>query len=187
MASPTQVVTGKVRFSFLHVFEPYAQAEGAEKKYSVTLLISKKDKKTVEKLQAAAKAARKAYQEKNGKALPPESSAVIPGLGTIHDGDGQRPSGDEFGPECKGCYVVTASSKQAPKLVDADKNEILDRSELYSGCYGKAMINAFGYKQSGNAGVSFGLNAIMKLEDGEPLGAHADVNDFDEDDEDEDF
>ena len=180
MANPTKVVTGKVRFSFLHVFDLYAQTEGAEKKYSATLLIPKKDKATIAKLQAAAKAARDAFREKNGKALPPESDAAIPGLGTVHDGDGQRPGGDDFGPECKGCYVVTVSSKNPPKLVDADKNEILDRADLKSGDYGKAMINAFGYKQSGNAGVSFGLNALMKTEDGEPLGAHVDVDDFDD-------
>jgi hypothetical protein len=183
MASATQVVTKKVRFSYLHVFEAYAN-NGGDPKYSVTLLINKKDKETTQRLQAAAAAARAAYKDKNGKALPPEADALIPGLGTLHDGDGQRPGGDDFGSECKGCYVITATSKNAPKLVDAAKNEILDRTELYSGCYGKAILNAFGYKQSGNAGVSFGLTAIQKTEDGEPLGgAVADVNDFDDEDE----
>jgi len=181
--SPTQVVTNKVRFSYVHVFERYSN-NGGEPKFSTTILINKKDKVTIERLKAAAAAARAAYKDKNGKALPPESDAPIPGCGTVHDGDGLRPGGEPFGPACKGHYVLTATSKNPPKVVDEDKNEIIDRQDFYSGCYGKAIINAFGYKQSGNAGVSFGLGAVQKLEDGEPLGGGVtNVNDFDEDDD----
>ncbi|MDR1465419.1 MAG: DUF2815 family protein [Oscillospiraceae bacterium] len=182
MASATQIVTGKVRFSFLHCWEPYTAIDNADPRYSVVLLIPKSDKTTIQRLQAAAKAAREAWSEKNGKAVAPESEAVIPGLGTLHDGDGQRPNGDDFGPECKGCWVLSASSKAAPKVVDEFKNEILDRGGIKSGDYGKVILNAFAYRKGGNSGVSFGLNAIQLLEEGEALGSSVDVDDFDDED-----
>ena len=43
----TKVITGEVRFSYLHVFEPYAAEVGQKAKYSVALLIPKKDKQTI--------------------------------------------------------------------------------------------------------------------------------------------
>ena len=40
----TQITTGKVRFSYCNLFTPRAVQEGAQPKYSVTLLIPKSDK-----------------------------------------------------------------------------------------------------------------------------------------------
>ena len=42
----TKVVTGKVRFSYAHVWEP-ASINGGDEKYSVSILIPKSDKKTL--------------------------------------------------------------------------------------------------------------------------------------------
>ena len=55
----TKVTTGTVRFSYLHVFEPWAAQEGQEKRYSVCLLIPKSDKKTLGKIKEAIEAAKK--------------------------------------------------------------------------------------------------------------------------------
>ena len=95
--------------------------------------------------------------------------------------------GGEFGEECKGCYVITVSSNNKPVLVHADKTPLTDPQELYSGCYGRAIINFYVYDTQGNKGISAGLNGIMKLYDGEPLGGGV-VTDSDWDDgwEDED-
>jgi hypothetical protein len=49
----TKVVTGKVRFSYVHVFEPWSGQEGQPAKYSVCVLIPKEDKKTLAKIKAA--------------------------------------------------------------------------------------------------------------------------------------
>ena len=175
MAS-TQITTGKVRFSYVHVFEPYAALDGAVPKYNVTLLIPKSDKFTLGKIAEAMAAAKAQYAESHsGKPLPANCKS------TLHDGDDLRPSGDEFGPECKGCMVMTVSSNRKPVLIDANKIPITDESELYSGCYGRAIINFYGYDTQGNKGISAGLNAIMKLHDGEPLGGGI-VTDSDWDD-----
>ena len=49
----TQITTGKVRFSYCNLFTPRAVQEGATPKYSVTLLIPKSDKATMQKIKAA--------------------------------------------------------------------------------------------------------------------------------------
>ena len=180
MASATQITTGKVRFSYCTLFTPREALDGGPAKYSVTLLIRKDDKMTVQKIQAAIEAARTAFLQRNpGKKLPAQLKS------TMHDGDGQRESGDDFGPECKGCWVMTVSSQQQPVIVDADKVPITDPKELYSGCYGRAILNFYVYDYMGKKGVSAGLNGIMKLHDGEPLGGNV-VTDSDWDDDWED-
>lgn len=171
----TQVTTGKVRFSYVNAFTPRARRAGHAPKYSVTLLISKSDKYTLDKINLAIAAAKAAYVAKNpGKAAPKQI--------TLHDGDGERPLGGDFGPECKGCYVITVSSKNPPVCVDAFKNTITDPQELYSGCYGRAVINFYAYETSGNRGITAGLNGLMKLTDGEPLAGGI-ITDSDWDDD----
>lgn len=165
MASATQITTGKVRFSYCNLFAPRAINEGDQEKYSVTLLIPKSDKATLQKIADAIEAAKAAYAAKHsGKQLPSKLKT------TLHDGDGERPNGGDFSEECHGCYVITVSSKNKPVIVDAQKLPITEPQELFSGCYGRAIINFYVYDNSGNKGVSAGLNGIMKLHDGEPLG-----------------
>ena len=171
----TKVVTGKVRFSFVHVFEPQAPVGGGDPKYSVTLLIPKADTATFAKIQAAIKEARDNFCTRNGSnALPPRP------VHTLHDGDGVRPGGDPFGPECQGCWVITVSAKatQKPVVVDAFGNPITDPAEVYSGSYGRASINFYGYNQAGKKGVSAGLLALQKLHDGDPFGTVGSADDF---------
>ena len=184
MANATQVTTGKVRFSYLNVFTPRAINDGDPVKYSVTLLIPKSDKDTIKKIKAPMEAAETAHSQRNsGKKLPASLKH------TLHDGDGERPNGGEFGEECKGNYVITVSSKNPPVLVYSDKTPITDPRELFSGCYGRAIINFYVYDTNGNRGISAGLNGLMKLHDGEPLGGgvvtDADWDDDWEDDEDD--
>ena len=80
-----------------------------------------------------------------------------------------------------------------PGIVDRQLNEIIDSTEVYSGCYARASINFFPYNQAGNKGIACGLNNIQKLEDGEYLGGRSrPEDDFEaldnpEDDDMEDF
>jgi hypothetical protein len=73
------------------------------------------------------------------------------------------------------------SSKQKPVIVDAFRNEVTDPTEVYSGCYGRAAINFYGYNQAGKKGISAGLLSIQKLSDGEPFGTVGSADDFDDD------
>ena len=172
----TKVVTGKVRFSYVSIFEPKAPNGGGDPKYSVTLLIPKSDSTTYGKIQAAMAEARENFCKRNGaSALPAKPNH------TLHDGDGVRDSGDPYGPECRGCYVITVSSKQKPVIVDAFRNEVTDPGEVYSGCYGRAAINFYGYNSNGKKGISAGLLSVQKLSDGEPFGTVGSADDFDDD------
>ena len=54
---PILVTTGKVRLSYAHLTEAVAIQEGQEKKYSASFIISKSDKKTLEKIATAIKQA----------------------------------------------------------------------------------------------------------------------------------
>lgn len=176
MATTTQITTGKVRFSYCNLFVPKVPQQGGDPSYSVTLLIPKSDKATIQKIKAAIEAAKQNFLQKNaGKKLPSDLKT------TLHDGDGEKPNGGEYGPECAGHYVMTTSTKNKPVLVHADKTPLTDPAELYSGCYGRAIINFYVYDVNGNKGVSAGLNGVMKLYDGEPLAGGV-VTDADWDD-----
>lgn len=172
----TKLTTGKVRFSYVTIFVPKATNQGEEPKYSVALLIPKSDTATVAKIRAAIAEAREVFCQKNGAAALP-AKPVDP----LHDGDDVKPnSGEPYGPECKGCWVMNASSKQKPLILDSFKNEITDPGEVYSGCYGRAVINFYGYNNR-RKGIGAGLLGIMKLHDGDPLGGNmASVDDFDD-------
>ena len=158
-----QVVTGKVRFSYLNAFEPRSN-NGGEPKYSVTLLIPKTDVATKQAIDAA-------IQQTLQDGMVSVFAGQMPARPAIplYDGDGVRPSGEEFGEEAKGHWVITASSKQQPGMVDASLQPIINPNSLYSGCYGRADINFFAYNAAGKKGVGCGLNNLQKLEDGEPL------------------
>ena len=71
--------------------------------------------------------------------------------------------------------------------MDVACSPILDRSEVYSGCYGRASISFFAFNSNGNRGIACGLNNLQKLRDGEPLGgrasAEADFSGLDDDEE----
>lgn len=168
----TKVVTGNVRFSYANIFEPKAQ-NGGEPKYSVTLLIPKSDATTIGKIKAAMEEAREIFVKRNGvNSLPAKPNH------TLHDGDGVRDSGDPYGPECKGCYVITVSNKTKPVIVDNFGNPITDPGAVYSGCYGRASINFYGYNSNGKKGISASLLAVQKLSDGEPFGMVGSADDF---------
>lgn len=169
----TKVVTGKVRFSYVTLDKPRASEEGAEPKYSVVLLIPKSDTATLKLIKDAIAAAAKAFRDRNGEASLP-ANPLLP----LHDGDGPKPNGGDYGEECKGCYVMNASSKVKPIMRDEFNEEVLDPNEIYSGCYGRAIINFYGYNNR-RKGIGCGLLGVQKKHDGEPLGGiRASADDF---------
>jgi hypothetical protein len=56
----------------------------------------------------------------------------------------------------------------------------MDKADLYSGCYLRATVTAYAYTHGGNKGVSFSLQNLQKVRDGEPLSMSANKaeNDF---------
>ena len=168
MQNPANVTTGEVRFSYAHVFKPYAAVQGQEEKFSVTVLVPKNDLATKSRIDAAIEAAtERGISEKWGGVKPPRVSVPV------YDGDGVRPSdGAEFGKECKGHWVFTASAKAEypPEVVDSLGNPIIQQSEVYSGCYGRVNVTFYPYAYGGKKGIGCGLGPVQKLRDGEVLG-----------------
>lgn len=165
-AASTKVVTGEVRFSYAHVFEP-ASIEGSEPKYSVSILIDKNDKKTLSRVKAAIEAAKQAGLSKFGGKIP--ANLKLP----LRDGDTEREDDEVYA----GKYFINANAKTKPGLVDKGGNPIIDTTEFYSGCYGHASITFYAFNTSGNKGIAAGLNNLMKTRDGEMLGGRASAED----------
>ena len=170
-SNPTHVVTGKVRLSYAHLTTPYKSQladENDKAKYSVTLLIPKADRVTKAKIDAAIQAAgEKALANGRFKKGTPIDKLPSP----VHDGDGYKADGyTEYGPECKGMWVLTASSADQPRVVDLNLNPILDSTEIYSGMWARVGLDFFGYNNR-KQGIGCGLGNVQKVADDEPLGA----------------
>lgn len=180
--NPTKVITGvNTRWSYVNAWEPKSINGGAPK-YSVSLIIPKSDTKTIEKIQAAIQAAYDEGQGKlkgNGKSVPALSVLKTP----LRDGDAERPDDEAYADS----YFINANSGTAPGIVDADCQPILDRSEVYSGVYGRASINFYAFNSNGNKGIACGLNNLQKIKDGEPLGGKSRAEDDFDTEEDDDF
>ncbi len=166
--NPMKVITGAdTRWSHTNVWVPKS-INGGTPKYSVSLIIPKPDAATISKINAAIEAAYTEGQVKlkgSSKTVPPLSSIKMP----LRDGDVERPDD----PAYANAYLINANSATAPGIVDADLNPILNRSEVYSGVYGRASINLYAFSTNGNRGIACGLNNLQLIRLGEPLGNKA--------------
>lgn len=180
--NPTKVITGpNTIFSYLNCWDAKA-IQGGTPKFSVSLIIPKSDTKTIEKIKAAIQAAYEEGQSKlkgNGKSVPALSTLKTP----LRDGDVERPDDESY----KNSYFINANSGTAPGVVDADRNPIIDRSEMYSGVKGRASINLYAYNVNGNRGIACGLNNLQKISDGTPLGGKSRAEDDFATEDEEDF
>ena len=180
--NPTKVITGPdTRWSYCNAWEAKA-INGGTPKFSVSLIIPKSDTATIAKVKAAIQAAYEEGQGKlkgNGKSVPQLSAIKTP----LRDGDLERPDDEAYA----NAYFINANSATAPGIVDADRQPIIDHSEVYSGVYGRASINFYAFNSNGNRGIACGLNNLQKIRDGEPLGGKSRAEDDFNDDEDSDF
>ena len=155
----TRVITGEdTRFSYPNVFEPRS-INGGEPQYDICLLIPKTDTATVNAIRASMEAAyRSGTGTLQGKGpVPPMDAIRLP----LRDGDLERPDD----PAYAGCWFMNARAdvNHRPGIVDAQAKPIQDRSEFYSGCYGRASVSFFVYNRNGNRGIGCRLNNLQKL------------------------
>lgn len=162
------------RFSYVHVWEASSIGDDGEKKFSVSCIIPKSDKKTIEAIKVAIKAAYEAgiTAKFNGKKPANWKNP-------LRDGDTDRMDDEAY----QNAFFVNASFKTRPGVVDKARQPITDQDEFYSGCYGWVSVNFYPFNVKGNVGVAAGLNNVMKGKDGESLGgrssADADFADVD--------
>lgn len=153
-------ITPPFRAGFVALFRPSApQGSNQEPKYSVRAMFP-----PTTDLSALKAEAQKAALDKWGDKVPKslrspfrrndELENPVPGIG------------DDW-------IVMTFSAKadRRPGLIGPAKEDIIDDSLVYSGCWMRAEVRPYAYDNQGNRGVSFGLQNVQKLRDDEPLGS----------------
>jgi len=164
--------TGSCRLSYAHLFAPHPDLSG-NLKYSASLIIPKNDEQTIKRYKEVINRMMKdpEIQKTLGKGGSPRMPLV--------DGDENRPEDSAY----KNSYYINAKSNpdHAPKVFDRDRQPIVDKDEVYSGCYVQAVLNFYAYNKGGNKGIGCSLGGIRKLKDGPALsGAAVSDNDFDD-------
>ena len=183
-AAPVAVVAGGAAAAPAEekdAFDVILKSVDASKKISVIKEVRAITSLGLAEAKALVEGAPKAIKEgvaKFGGKIPNKAALKLP----LRDGDTERD--DEA---YKNSFFVNANSTTAPQIVDRSVQPILDRSEVYSGCYARVSVNFYAFNSNGNRGIACGLGNIQKVRDGEPLGGKASAeSDFATDDE-EDF
>jgi len=167
--------TPEFRAAFAWIARPQkALEDGKKDKYAITMLFPKGAD-----LSALKAAAAKVRDDKWG----PDPKRWPKGLKSPFKDQGDKSDYEGFE---AGCTFITATSIQKPGVVGPKpgpdgKPLPIENEAVYSGCYCRATVNAFWYDKGVNKGVSFGLNNLQFLREGDPLGggrAKAE-NDFD--------
>ena len=160
------IVIGPVRFSYLHCWEPSAMNPGEKERYSVSAIISKKDKATINKIKKAIEVAKQVGKESKFAGKIP-TNLKLP----LRDGDVDRPEDENYA----NSYFLSCHSSTQPGIVDKNRNVITDRDEVYSGAFGYLNITFYPFNVSGSKGIAVGFNHLMKTKDGERLAASVDL------------
>lgn len=157
----SNTLTPEFRAAFVALFKPSKPKESVQDpKYSIRAAFP-----PTTDLSALKKAAENAAIEKWGVGKVPKN--LRSPFRTNEELDNPIPGiGDDW-------IIMTFSAPQdrRPGLVDAKLQDIIDESVVYSGCWLRAEVRPYAYEQQGNRGVSFGLQNVQKLRDGDPIGA----------------
>lgn len=166
-----RICTPVARLSYPAIFHPGKPMNpNDEPKYGVELIFEKGT--NLDRLKAEAERVKKAkWGDKEPKGLRWPFR------------DGSERQGDGY----ENCTFIGARNSDKPKVVDADGEPIIDQSEVYGGCYVKALLTCYAYDKPTNKGVTFSLNAIQLWKEGEAFGNRVDAKkEFAVDDQDAD-
>jgi hypothetical protein len=167
-------VTPEFRVSFPNVFRAKSMNDDSKPKFSIVMLF---DKKT--DLKELKRAVHFAATEKWGsdKTKWPKKLKM-----PFRDGDVDKPDV----PGYKNAIFVGASASEGypPGVVDQRRQPIVNEADFYAGCFARAQLYAYTYEVKGNVGVTFGLNHIQKIKDGEKFSGRQNAEDVFEDVED---
>ena len=158
-----------VRWGYVNVWNP-TSINGGPPVYSMTLIISKDDNYTMERVTNAIREVYSSCPQKlldsNGE-LTNIHSLKLP----IRDGDKERP----FDPAYKNSWFINATSKIPPLILDKDLNKITEHRQVYSGVYGQVRLEFYPFKpaiESNRKGIACCIKCLIKEKDGESLGTN---------------
>lgn len=158
----TRVTTGEVRTSYFSALQSRKNEMNGKDEFSTQILIPKTDTATISAMKAAAK---EALTAKFGDKIPKNVR------NPLRDGDTEtKTDGSPLGKEYAGHFFCNVKSTTKPGAIDTHGNDLIGSDDIVSGDYVRVSLNAYAYSQAGNNGVSFGLNNILLVRKGEPLG-----------------
>lgn len=164
----TKMMVKGARLSYANIWEAKGITDKktgttSEPKFSCALLISKTTKEgkaMIAQINGILEALKAQGIEKWGK-WP--KNAKWP----LHDGDTDL---DKEDVNYAGQMFMNANNKNRPQIVDANVTAILDKTQVYSGCYANVMVNFFLFENV-SKGIGCSLGNIQKVKDGEPFGS----------------
>ena len=157
------------------LFKARANEGGGAPKFGCTLIFPKADRPALEKIVA------KVIQDQWG---PQGLERARKGLikSPFLAGDGKEAHSKKTGELNAGLgpdvFFIrpTANEDRPPRVWYRDPNHQETEDVVYSGCYGKAVLNAFAWSAASGDGVSFGILGYQKLQDGERLGGSGGID-----------
>ncbi len=170
MARSEDLKTPLARLAFTNTLFKPQERDNGKKQWGCSLLFPKGS--DISALQNAALEAAKL--EWGDKAIQMFKDGLI--HNPFLDGDGKQGKNKQTGESHAGFPGTTfirviSGEEYRPKLFNRQLLPITEQSQLYSGCYGYAVINAFTWenKEKGK-GISFGVSMIQFAKDGDSLG-----------------
>lgn len=146
------------RLSYPHLFTPWAQNEGEEKKYSGRFLIAR----------STHAAEIKQLQQHMLEKMKEYFDARIP-LDKLCFRDGDQTAK----PEDVGCWYLSASEKTRPQVIGKDKAPLIESDDtIYAGCYVNVLFKLW-KQQHPKYGkrINANLLAVQFVKDGDRFGA----------------
>jgi hypothetical protein len=154
------MILKNVRVAYPHLFEPYAYQNGPNKKYEITIMIPKTETALLDEIKKAIASAR-------SKKWPGEAPKGL--MSPVKDGD--EMSSDSF----KDHFILRA--KATPRGENGNRPGVVlpnlkpaGPDDIQSGDFCNVDVNPYGYDQSGNKGIAFGLNNVQLVQKGDRIG-----------------
>lgn len=168
------ILTPAFRVSYPKVFKPEMNKLSGKEEYSLVALFKKG-----EDLTALKKIVKETVEKKWGtdeKKWPKNLRLPFRDQADLEkendEGKTFMPAGTE-----KGAVFMNLKSVQRPQLIGHDRQDIIDQSEFYAGCWARVSLSVYAYSQAGNNGVNFGLQNIQKVGNGDPLSGRPKAQD----------
>jgi hypothetical protein len=148
------------RLSFPNLFKTAVFGGEDTEKYDSTFILDKTDHKAViQEIQDGIKTLVKEHL----KGKMPDDDKIC-----LKDGD------ETERPEQQGCYVIKASTKRRPFVVDRDKTPVTAEDEvIYAGCYVNGIITLWVQNNAYGKRVNASLDGVQFAGHGEPFGPPA--------------
>lgn len=148
--------------AFPNLFVPKPPAQGADPRYSTILLLDEEAQQSPE-YKALRQAVLEAIAEEWGAAKAKDAAFVNTLRLPFRKAEEKAYEGFE-----KGHIFIAPWTKQKPGVVDKDVVDIIDPQRVFAGQKARIDVNVFAYNQSGNKGVSFGMNHIQITDEDMP-------------------